>query len=82
MLAQEEREAQLVVEQELEMGQNKVRDLTKKLTANITDLRRAKEQINGLLSQSQSLSFLQVGRKSCQTRRSILPLGMFCLVYH
>lgn len=61
LLAQEEREAQLVVEQELETGQNKLRDLTKKLTANITDLRRAKEQIDGLLSQSQSLSFLQVG---------------------
>lgn len=80
MLAQEEREAQLVVEQELLMGQNKLRDLTNKLTANITDLRRAKEQIDGLMSQSQSLSFLQVGRKSCQTTRSILPLGMFCLV--
>lgn len=61
LLAQEEREAQLEVEHELMASQNKLGNLTNRLSVNITALQRAKEDINNQLSQSQSMSFLQVG---------------------
>lgn len=61
LLAQEEKEAQLEVEHELMAGQNKLGNLTYKLRMNLTALQRAKEDINVLLSQSQSMSFLEVG---------------------
>ena len=60
MLAQEEREAQHEVDHELETGQMKLRDLMKRLTENTENMRKAREDINGLLSQSQTLAFLQV----------------------
>ncbi|XP_036934894.1 E3 ubiquitin/ISG15 ligase TRIM25-like [Acanthopagrus latus] len=59
MLAQEEREAQHEVDHELETGQMKLRDLMKRLTENTENMRKAREDINGLLSQSQTLAFLQ-----------------------
>ncbi|XP_073330581.1 E3 ubiquitin/ISG15 ligase TRIM25-like isoform X2 [Pagrus major] len=59
MLAQEEREAQHEVDHELEMGQTKLRDFVKRLTENNENMRKAREDINGLLSQSQTLAFLQ-----------------------
>lgn len=61
LLAQEEKEAQLEVEHELMASQNKLGNFTKRLTVNITALQKAKEDINSQLSQSQSMSFLQVG---------------------
>lgn len=67
MLAQEEREAQREVDQELESGQTKFCNLMKRLTENTTNMRKAREDINSLLSLSQTLSFLQVGWKSCIT---------------
>ncbi|XP_068177752.1 E3 ubiquitin/ISG15 ligase TRIM25 [Antennarius striatus] len=60
ILAQDERDALQEVDRELENGQTKLNDLTKRFTKNISDLRKAKEHIQGLLSQSQTLSFLQV----------------------
>lgn len=61
MLAQEEREAQREVDHELETGQTKLRDLMKRLTENTENMKKAREDINSLLTQSQTLSFLQVG---------------------
>lgn len=65
LLGQEEKEAQLEVEHELMASQNKLGNLTNRLSVNITALQRAKEDINGQLSQSQSMSFLQV-RATCK----------------
>ncbi|XP_023262653.1 E3 ubiquitin/ISG15 ligase TRIM25-like isoform X2 [Seriola lalandi dorsalis] len=59
MLAQEERESQNEVDRELETGQAKLQDLMKKFTDNAVQMRKAREDINGLLSQSQTPSFLQ-----------------------
>ncbi|XP_030284448.1 E3 ubiquitin/ISG15 ligase TRIM25-like isoform X2 [Sparus aurata] len=59
MLAQEEREAQHEVDNELETGQMKLRDLMKRLTENTENMIKAREDINSLLSQSQTLAFLQ-----------------------
>ncbi|XP_067440362.1 E3 ubiquitin/ISG15 ligase TRIM25-like [Thunnus thynnus] len=59
MLTQEEREAQHEVDRELEIGLTKHRDFLKKFTENTEIMRKAKDDINGLLSQSQTLVFLQ-----------------------
>ncbi|XP_069569963.1 E3 ubiquitin/ISG15 ligase TRIM25-like isoform X1 [Brachyistius frenatus] len=59
MLAQDEREAQHEVDLELEIGQTKLLDLSKKFTENSERMRKAKVDINGLLSQSQAMAFLQ-----------------------
>lgn len=61
MLDQEERQAQRDVDLELDLCQIKLRDHMKRLTDNTAKMTKAKEQINALLSQSQSLAFLQVG---------------------
>ncbi len=60
-LAQEEGKAQHEVDRELETGLTKLRDLTKRLTENSEKMGKAREDINSLLSQSQTLAFLQVG---------------------
>ncbi|KAG7219041.1 hypothetical protein INR49_019360 [Caranx melampygus] len=60
MLAQEERESQNVVDRELETCQTKLQDLLKKLTDNAVQMRKAREDINSLLSQAQTPAFLQV----------------------
>ncbi|KAL6110628.1 trim25 [Pungitius sinensis] len=59
MLDQEERQAQRDVDLELELCQIKLRDHIKKTTDNAAKMTKAKEQINTLLSQSQTLAFLQ-----------------------
>ncbi|TKS69273.1 E3 ubiquitin/ISG15 ligase TRIM25 [Collichthys lucidus] len=59
MLAQVECEAQLVVDCELETGQKKLCDFMKRLTENTENMRKAREDVNNLLSQSQTLAFLQ-----------------------
>ncbi|KAM3622947.1 uncharacterized protein V6R79_005291 [Siganus canaliculatus] len=59
MLDREERDAVNAVDRELEGGQTKLRALVKKFTENITNMRKAKEDILRLLSQSQSLAFLE-----------------------
>lgn len=61
LLAQEEKEAQLEVEHALMACQDKLGNFTKRLTMNMKTLERAKEDINSQLSQSQTMSFLQVG---------------------
>lgn len=60
MLAREEHDALNAVERELETGQTKLKVLSKKFTGNIDSMNSAKEEINRLLSQSQTLAFLQV----------------------
>lgn len=60
MLSHEEREAQSEVDHELEIDQTKLCNLMKRLTENTAIMRKATEDINSLLSQSQTLSFLQV----------------------
>ncbi|KAM6939595.1 E3 ubiquitin/ISG15 ligase TRIM25-like [Xenentodon cancila] len=59
MLAQDERAAQREVDCELEIGQTKLRDLMKKLTENSKTMKKSREDLNSLLSQSQSPAFLQ-----------------------
>ncbi|XP_039889315.1 E3 ubiquitin/ISG15 ligase TRIM25-like isoform X2 [Simochromis diagramma] len=59
ILAQDEREAQTEVDRELELGQMKLRDLTKKFDENYNRMGKAREDINRLLSQSQTSAFLQ-----------------------
>lgn len=61
MVAQEELKAQIEVDCELEVGQTKLRDLMRRFTDNTEMMRKAREDINCLLSQSQTLDFLQVG---------------------
>lgn len=60
VLAQDEREAQNEVDRELELGQMKLRDLTKKLSENYDSMGKTSEDINSLLSQSRTSAFLQV----------------------
>ena len=62
MLTQEERVAQHEVDRELEIGLTKHRDFLKKFTENTEIMRKAKDDINSLLSQSETLPFLQVGK--------------------
>ncbi|XP_063333007.1 E3 ubiquitin/ISG15 ligase TRIM25-like isoform X3 [Pelmatolapia mariae] len=59
ILVQDEREAQTEVDRELELGQMKLRDLTKKFDENYNRMGKAREDINRLLSQSQTSAFLQ-----------------------
>ncbi|KAM9857125.1 E3 ubiquitin/ISG15 ligase TRIM25 isoform 2-T2 [Aulostomus maculatus] len=59
MLAQEERDAMNVVDHELESGQTKLRSLMMRLSENISNLSKAKDDIHKLLNQSQTLAFLQ-----------------------
>lgn len=60
MLAQEEHEAQHEVDRELEINQMKLQHLMKRFTENSEKMRKAREDINSLLSRSQTLAFLQV----------------------
>lgn len=60
MLTREEQNALIAVDRELETGQTKLRNLIKKFTDNVDNLSKAKEDIHSLLSQSQTLAFLQV----------------------
>ncbi|XP_044044676.1 E3 ubiquitin/ISG15 ligase TRIM25-like isoform X2 [Siniperca chuatsi] len=59
MLAQEELKAQHEVDCELETGQTKLQDLIKRLTENSEKMRKAREDLDSLLSQSHTLAFLQ-----------------------
>lgn len=59
MLARDERDALNAVDREVETGQTKLQGLVKKFTENIDNMNKAKEEIHSLLSQSQTLQFLQ-----------------------
>ncbi|XP_033934933.1 E3 ubiquitin/ISG15 ligase TRIM25-like isoform X4 [Pseudochaenichthys georgianus] len=59
MLVQEEQNAQHEVDSELEIGQTKLQDHMKRLTVNTGKMTKARESINNLLSQSQTMAFLQ-----------------------
>ncbi|KAA8594490.1 hypothetical protein FQN60_011625 [Etheostoma spectabile] len=59
MLAREERDALIAVDRELEGGQTKLKGLAKKFNENVDTLSKAREDILSLLSQSQTLAFLQ-----------------------
>ncbi|XP_040891647.1 E3 ubiquitin/ISG15 ligase TRIM25 isoform X2 [Toxotes jaculatrix] len=59
MLLRQERDALNAVDREMESGQTKLRVFMKKLTENVNNMSKAKEDIHSLLSQSQTLAFLQ-----------------------
>ncbi|XP_071360851.1 E3 ubiquitin/ISG15 ligase TRIM25-like isoform X5 [Trachinotus anak] len=59
MLAQEEHQAQNEVDRELEAGQMKLQELMKRLIDNTAQMRKAREDIDSLLSQSETTAFLQ-----------------------
>ncbi|KAM7418476.1 hypothetical protein PAMA_015883 [Pampus argenteus] len=59
ILAQEECNAMTAVDREVETGQIKLKVLMKKFSDNIDNMSKAKGNIHSLLSQSQTLAFLQ-----------------------
>ncbi|KAM4612323.1 E3 ubiquitin/ISG15 ligase TRIM25 isoform 2-T3 [Polymixia lowei] len=59
MLEREEREALNAVDREQESSQTKIKGLQKKFTQNVDQMSDAKDCINSLLDQSQTLAFLQ-----------------------
>ncbi|KAM9769807.1 E3 ubiquitin/ISG15 ligase TRIM25-like [Menidia menidia] len=63
LLAQDEGAARLELDRQLglqlEAAQNRIRDLTKRFTDNSQRMRRAREELTGLLSRSQTMAFLQ-----------------------
>ncbi|XP_029368056.1 E3 ubiquitin/ISG15 ligase TRIM25-like [Echeneis naucrates] len=59
LFAQEEREAQNEVDRELETAQMKLQELLKKLTDNVMQMRKARDDIDSLMSRSQTSAFLQ-----------------------
>ncbi|XP_033985267.1 E3 ubiquitin/ISG15 ligase TRIM25-like isoform X4 [Trematomus bernacchii] len=59
MFAREESEALNAVDCELQSGQTKLKGLSKKFNENVVHMSKAKEDIHSLLSQSQTLAFLQ-----------------------
>lgn len=60
LLDRDEREALNTVDREQESGQTKLQNLMKKFNQNIVKLSAAKDDINSLLSQTQTVAFLQV----------------------
>ncbi|KAM3864679.1 E3 ubiquitin/ISG15 ligase TRIM25 [Diretmus argenteus] len=59
MLDREEREALNMVDREEESCQTKINTLVKRFTGNVQMMSKAKDDINSLLGQSQTLAFLQ-----------------------
>ncbi|CAG5945257.1 unnamed protein product [Menidia menidia] len=63
LLAQDEGAARLELDRQLglqlEAAQNRIRDLTKRFTDNSQRMRRAREELTGLLNRSQTMAFLQ-----------------------
>ncbi|XP_041839403.1 E3 ubiquitin/ISG15 ligase TRIM25 isoform X2 [Melanotaenia boesemani] len=59
MLRKEEQDALNALDREVEGGQTKLRGLMTKFSENIENMNKAKEDIHNLLSQSQTLAFLQ-----------------------
>ena len=62
LLTREELDTVNAMDQEVESGQTKIRGLMAKFTENIDNMNKAKEDIHSLLSQTQTMGFLQVGR--------------------
>ena len=60
LLDRDEREALNTVDREQESGQTKLQNLIKKFNQNIVKLSAAKDGVNSLLSQTQTVAFLQV----------------------
>lgn len=65
MLTQEEQNALLAVDRELENSHVRIMVLKKKLSANITTISKAKVQIQSELKKPQTLAFLQVPANQC-----------------
>lgn len=63
LLDQDERVAQHQVDCELEAGQTKLRDLMRRFTDNSERMKKAREELDDLMSRSQTAAFLQVGSK-------------------
>ncbi|XP_038151580.1 E3 ubiquitin/ISG15 ligase TRIM25-like isoform X1 [Cyprinodon tularosa] len=59
MLAREEGEALKAIDKEVESGEVKIKGLITKLSDNVNNISKAKEEIHILLGQSQTLAFLQ-----------------------
>ncbi|KAM4585344.1 E3 ubiquitin/ISG15 ligase TRIM25-like isoform 2-T3 [Odontesthes bonariensis] len=60
LLTREELDTVNAMDQEVESGQTKIRSLVAKFTENVDNMSKAKEDIHSLLSQNQTLGFLQV----------------------
>lgn len=60
LLDRDEREALNTVDREQESGQTKLQNLIKKFNQNIAKLSAARDGVNSLLSQTQTMAFLQV----------------------
>lgn len=62
MIERDEKEAMHTIDKEQEKGQSKLVSLMKKFNENIERMSRTKSEINNLLDQSHSLTFLKVIR--------------------
>ncbi|XP_072240271.1 E3 ubiquitin/ISG15 ligase TRIM25 isoform X2 [Leuresthes tenuis] len=60
LLSREELDTVNAMDQEVESGQTKIRGLMAKFAENIDNMNKAKEDIHSLLSQTQTMGFLQV----------------------
>lgn len=65
LLTQEEQNALLAVDHELENSHVKIKVFMKKFAANIGTISKAKEQIQSELQKPQTLAFLQVPANQC-----------------
>lgn len=63
LLDHDERVAQYEVDCELEAGQTKLRDLTRRFVENSERMKKAGEELDKLMSRAQTPAFLQVGSK-------------------
>ena len=63
MLDKEEREAMNTVDRKLQSGEDKYNKVTKRFSQIIQEMDNAKRGISDLLSQSDTLAFLQVRRQ-------------------
>lgn len=60
VIDRDEKEAMIAIDKEQEKGQSKLVSLMKKFNENVEKMNRTKSEINSLLDQSQSLTFLKV----------------------
>ena len=72
MLDREEREAMNTVDRQLQNGETKYTNVIKRFYQNVQQMDSAKRAISDLLSESDTLAFLQVRRQSHSTQIAML----------
>ena len=72
MLDREEREAMNTVDRQLQNGETKYTNVIKRFYQNVQQMDSAKRAVSDLLSESDTLAFLQVRRQSHSTQIAML----------